>query len=265
MTSPSWDPQQYLRHEGPRTRPLADLLARVGELPGRPPRIADIGCGTGNGTALLAARWPAAHVTGYDSSAAMLRTAAAHAGPTPGGGRIDFARADLADWTPEPGAYDLILGNAVLQWVPDHWEHFPRWLAGLAPGGTFAFQVPGNYDAPSHALMRQLTRDPRWRERLRGVLRDQPVLQPVAYLELLCDLGCAGDAWETTYTHLLHGPDPVLDWVKGTGLRPVLDALGADADAFVTAYAALLRTAYPPGPHGTPFPFRRIFALGVTP
>ncbi|MFW6695570.1 trans-aconitate 2-methyltransferase [Streptomyces sp. MAR4 CNX-425] len=265
MTSPSWDPRQYLRHEGARTRPLTDLLARVGDPPRRPARIADIGCGTGNGTALLAARWPDAHLTGYDSSPDMLRAAAAHAGPTPGGGRIDFAPADLADWTPEPGTYDLIFGNAVLQWVPDHWEHFPRWLAGLAPGGTFAFQVPGNFDAPSHALMRQLTRDPRWRDRLDGVLPDRPVLQPVAYLELLYDLGCAADAWETTYTHLLHGADPVLDWVTGTGLRPVLDALGDAADAFVTAYAALLRTAYPPGPHGTPFPFRRIFALGVAP
>ncbi|MFE2277265.1 trans-aconitate 2-methyltransferase [Streptomyces sp. NPDC059454] len=260
--TPLWDPVQYLRHAGHRTRPFTDLLARVPELPGDPPRIADLGCGAGNVTALLTDRWPAARVTGYDNSSEML----AKARVDHEGGRLDFAHADVRTWTPgEP--YDLIVSNATLQWVPGHVERFGDWVGGLAPGGTFAFQVPGNFDAPSHTLLRELAASPRWRGRLAGVLRhDDAVLRPEAYLERLTALGCTTDAWETTYVHLLEGEDPVLDWVKGTGLRPVLTALADDPearDAFVDAYRSALRAAYPAGPHGTPFPFRRVFAVAV--
>ncbi|MFD7816027.1 trans-aconitate 2-methyltransferase [Streptomyces sp. NPDC059785] len=262
---PSWDPGQYLRHADHRARPFTDLLARVPDLPGRPARIADLGCGPGNVTALLAGRWPTARITGYDNSPEMLaRARADHEGPTPGGGRLDFATADARTWTPE-GPYDLIVSNATLQWVPDHTASFPAWVDALAPGGTFAFQVPGNFDSPSHRLMRELAESPRWKDRLAGTLRhDDAVRTPAAYLGHLIAAGCAADetdVWETTYLHLLKGEDPVLDWVKGTGLRPVLTTLGADADAFVTDYRAALREAYPPTAHGTVFPFRRIFAV----
>lgn len=263
----TWDPHQYLRHADHRSRPFVDLLARVPELPasGRPPRIADLGCGPGNVTRLLTARWPTAHVTGLDNSPAMLARAAELVGPTEGGGHLDFARADATSWTPPPGTYDLILSNATLQWVPDHVVSFPAWVEALTPGGTFAFQVPGNFDAPSHVLMRDLAASPRWRDRLGGVLRHaDAVLPPGAYLERLADLGCEVDAWETTYQHLLAGEDPVLDWVKGTGLRPVLTALsddGAATQTFLDEYRTLLRKAYPPTPHGTVFPFRRVFAV----
>ncbi|MFH8453503.1 trans-aconitate 2-methyltransferase [Streptomyces fungicidicus] len=265
--TPAWDPAQYLRHAGHRARPFTDLLARVPGLPGDPPRVADLGCGAGNVTALLAGRWPTARITGYDNSPEMLHRARAdHEGPVPGGGRIDFAHADVRTWTPDE-PHDLIVSNATLQWVPGHVERFADWIAGLAPGGTFAFQVPGNFGAPSHTLMRDIAGSPRWRDRLDGVLRhDDAVLRPEAYLEHLTALGCAADAWETTYVHLLTGEDPVLDWVKGTGLRPVLTALADDPrarDAFVAEYRTALRDAYPAGPHGTPFPFRRVFAVAV--
>jgi trans-aconitate 2-methyltransferase len=146
--------------------------------------------------------------------------------------------------------------------VPGHTGLFPAWIDALAPGGTLAFQVPGNFDAPSHRLMRELASS---YPRLGGVLRHEDAVRtPEEYLTLLTGLGCATDAWETTYVHLLPGEDPVLDWVRGTGLRPALDAL-ADApeerDAFLTAYRTALRAAYPAGPHGTPFPFRRVFAV----
>ncbi|MEV5935514.1 trans-aconitate 2-methyltransferase [Streptomyces sp. NPDC052079] len=256
--TPVWDPAQYLRHAGHRTRPFTDLLARIPELPGDPPRIADLGCGAGNVTALLAERWPAAQITGYDNSPEMLDKARADHGG------LRFAHADVRTWTPD-GPHDLIVSNATLHWVPGHADRFPEWIAGLAPGGTFAFQVPGNFDAPSHALMRELAGSARWRDRLSGVLRhDDAVLRPEAYLERLTALGCITDAWETTYVHLLQGEDPVLDWVKGTGLRPVLTALADDPearDAFVAEYCTALRSAYPAGPHGTLFPFRRVFAV----
>ncbi|MBQ1089565.1 trans-aconitate 2-methyltransferase [Streptomyces sp. B93] len=257
--APGWDPAQYLRHADHRARPFLDLLARVPDLPGDPPRIADLGCGPGNVTALLTERWPTAHVTGYDNSPEMLAKARAdHPRPA-------FAEADARTWTPAPASHDLIISNATLQWVPGHADRFPDWIAALVPGGTFALQVPGNFDAPSHRLMRDLARSPRWRNRLSTTLHHEDAVHtPEAYLARLTALGCTVDAWETTYVHLLTGEDPVLDWVKGTGLRPVLTALADDPEsreAFIADYRSALREAYPPGPHGTPFPFRRVFAV----
>ncbi|WP_116212185.1 trans-aconitate 2-methyltransferase [Streptomyces olivoreticuli] len=262
-TATGWDPRQYLRHSGHRTRPFHDLLARVPEPPRGPARIVDLGCGPGNVTALLAERWPDAHITGLDSSAEMLAEAAAHAGPTAGGGRLDFARTDLAGWVPEE-TYDLIVSSATFQWVPGHADLFPSWTAALAPGGTFAFTVPGNFTAPSHVLLHELCESPRWRDRLAGLHRAGHILEPAGYLERLAGLGLTADVWETAYMQLLSGTDPVLDWTKGTALRPVLAALADDASAteeFLTSYGALLREAYPAGPGGTVFPFRRVFAV----
>ena len=265
MSTPAWDPAQYLRHAGHRARPFVDLLARVPDLPSAAPAVADLGCGPGNVTVLLAERWPTAHVTGYDNSPEMLdRALTEHEGPTPGGGRLDFSYADVRTWAP-PQPYDLIVSTATLKWVPGHVERFAEWIAGLKPGGTFAFQVPGNFSAPSHRLMRELAHAPRFKDRLADTLRhDDAVLAPEAYLERLTALGCEADVWETTYVHLLTGEDPVLDWVKGTGLRPVLTALADDPAAredFLAQYRAALREAYPATAHGTPFPFRRVFAV----
>ncbi|APU40625.1 trans-aconitate 2-methyltransferase [Streptomyces sp. NPDC056254] len=264
-SAPTWDPQQYLRHAGHRTRPFLDLLARIPELPNRPARIADLGCGPGNVTELLATRWPEAAITGFDLSPEMLQRATdQHAGPTAGGGSLDFRRGDIADWLPEE-PYDLIVSNAALQWVPGHPGSFGTWINGLRPGGTFAFQIPGNFTAPSHALLAEQCDTPRWRSRLAGHgARYIHLLEPAEYLARFTALGCTADVWETTYHQLLHGPDPVLEWVKGTALRPVLTALGDDreaVDAFLTEYRDRLRAAYPSGPRGTVFPFRRIFAV----
>jgi trans-aconitate 2-methyltransferase len=263
-TSPTWDPSQYLRHAEHRARPFADLLARVPALPRDPARIADLGCGPGNVTTQLAEHWPAAHITGYDNSAEMLARTKEYAGPTSGGGRLDFAHADLTDWAPAQ-TYDLIVSNAALQWVPGHLDAFPGWLDALAPGGTFAFQIPNNIDAPLHALMRELAATARWQDRLAHILRhEDSVHDPLVYLDRLARLGCEVDLWETTYMQVLPGEDPVLDWAKGTGLRPALTALADDPearDAFVGAYRDLLRDAYPTEPYGTVLPFRRLFAV----
>jgi trans-aconitate 2-methyltransferase len=260
----TWDPAQYLRHAGHRARPFADLLARVTDLPGTAPRIADLGCGPGNVTTVLADRWPTAHITGYDNSPEMLAQTDPYAGPTAGGGRLDFAHADATEWAPTQ-TYDLIVSNAALQWVPGHLDRFGDWVGALAPGGTFAFQVPDNIDAPLHALMRELAATARWKSRLGEVLRrEDSVYAPGVYLDHLARLGCAADVWQTTYQHVLPGEDPVLDWVKGTGLRPALTALADDPearDAFVTEYRDLLRAAYPTAEYGTVLPFRRLFAV----
>lgn len=261
---PHWDPGQYLRYSGHRARPLHDLLARVPDLPRDPARVADLGCGPGGPTALLADRWPSARITGWDNSPRMLDAARPVAGPTSGGGELDFAAADLADWTPGE-SHDLIFSNAAFQWVPDHPASFPGWIAGLTPHGVLAFQVPGNFSAPSHRLLNELTGSPRWRSRLGHCARPvSPVLEPADYLRRLTALGCAVDAWESTYIQLLTGPDAVLDWMRGTALRPVLTALADDPaaeEAFLAEYGRALRTAYPAESHGTVFPFRRIFVV----
>ncbi|WP_344522847.1 trans-aconitate 2-methyltransferase [Streptomyces albiaxialis] len=264
--APEWDPQQYLRHSGHRLRPLLDLLARVpAELPGGDaPRIADLGCGPGGPSTVLAERYPHARVTGYDNSPAMLDEARAHARD----GRLDFAEADLATWRPAPGdRFGLLFSNAALQWVPGHAASFPAWVDALPSGGALAFQVPGNFSSPSHTLLAELRDSPRWRGRLGAPDRTDAVLTPAGYAERLLALGCEVDAWETTYLHLLTGEDPVLDWTKGTALRPVLTLLADDPearDAFTADYAAALRAAYPPGPDGrTAFPFRRVFVVAV--
>ncbi|RBY74295.1 trans-aconitate 2-methyltransferase [Geodermatophilus sp. TF02-6] len=256
--SAAWDPAGYLRFADERARPFTDLLARVGAR--EPLVVVDLGCGEGALTASLAARWPGARVTGVDSSPDMLAAAAAHAVP----GRVEFVAGDVRDW--QPGApVDVLVTNAVLHWVPGHAELLRRWAGRLAPGGWLALQVPGNGRAPTHALLADLCRSPRWA----GLLADaapaaDAVLDPAGYLEVLTGEGLAVDAWETTYLHVLSGDDPVLGWVRSTVLRPVLARLDADDAAELTAeYAAALREAYPPRVDGTTLlPFRRVFAVG---
>jgi len=256
----SWDPQVYLRFGDERTRPFRELLARVPDLPPAPV-VLDIGCGPGNSTAVLRERWPGARLIGVDNSAEMLATAASATGEP----SASYLSADAATFDPAGERPDLIASNALLQWVDGHLGVLTRWAAALRPGGVLAFQVPGNFAAPSHTLLADLRRSPRWRERLGDGARRAGVHEPAEYLETLLGAGCTADVWETTYSTLLPGPDPVLEWVRGTALRPVLARLAdpADRQAFLAEYGALLRDAYPAGEYGTVFPFRRIFAVGV--
>ncbi|MGN8130484.1 trans-aconitate 2-methyltransferase [Paenarthrobacter sp. 22069] len=253
-----WDPTKYVQFGDYRDRPFFDLTARIHAA--APARVVDLGCGPGNLTATLAERWPGAAIQGIDSSAEMLAKAAPLAADLPA---LQFTQADIAAWMPD-SRIDVVVSNAALQWVPGHQEMMRKWLAALRPGAWFAMQVPGNFNAPSHALMRSIAASDRWSEKLDGVLRGtESVGEPADYLDILLDAGCAADAWETSYQQVLAGPDPVLEWVRGTALRPVMAALGGeDAKQFETEYAAALRKAYPPGAHGTIFPFRRIFAVG---
>ena len=249
-----WDPLQYARYADQRSRPFFDLVARIGAP--APARVVDLGCGSGELTVSLAARWPGTALSGIDSSAEMIAQA-------PGGADFTVGTAEDFDAT----GTDVLISNAVLQWVPGHEPLLLRWAGQLNPGGWLAFQVPANFTAPSHRLMRELAESPRWHDRLDGVLRHtRPVAEPVEYLELLAGAGLAVDAWQTEYQHVLPGEDPVLDWVRGTGLRPVLAALtAAEAEEFSTEYAAALRRAYPIRSYGTAFGFRRTFVVAHKP
>lgn len=255
-----WDPAQYLRFSDERSRPFFDLTGRV--LTAGPRLVVDLGCGPGNLTAALAARWPGAEVLGIDSSGEMIEAAAASAADRADGhGRLSFARGDVRDWQPDAPP-DVIVSNAVLQWVPGHEDLLPGWAAALAPGGWLAFQVPGNFDQPSHVILRDLVGSPRWRPLLAGVELNRSVADPARYADLLARAGCRVDAWETTYVHVLPGEDPVTQWYKGTGLRPVLTALDPEqAAAFLGEYSERVRRAYPRQPYGTVLPFRRVFVV----
>jgi trans-aconitate 2-methyltransferase len=250
-----WDPGQYDVYADERSRPFHELVAAVrAQAPGR---VVDLGCGDGRLTAGLAARWPGADVLGIDSSAEMLAGAP---DAVPG---LSFRRASIEDWDAPAGSVDVLVSNAAFQWVPAHPALLARWVATLPVGGWLAFQVPGNFGSPSHTLLAGLIGSPRWAERLAGLPPERAgVLEPADYLDRLTALGCRVDAWETTYLHVLPGDDAILDWVRGTALRPVLTALAGQAEAmaeFEREYGALLREAYPRAPYGTVFPFRRIF------
>jgi trans-aconitate 2-methyltransferase len=262
-----WDPAQYLRFGDERSRPFFDLVGRIGAQ--RPALVVDLGCGPGQLTAALAARWPDAEVHGIDSSAEMIASArqlgpdATAPGPRSGdaAGRLSFAQGDVRDW--QPGRpVDVLVSNAVLQWVPGHEKLLPRWVATLAPGGWLAFQLPGNFDQPSHVILRELAGSGRWRSLLAGVALNRQGGDPAGYVDLLGRAGCSVDAWETTYQHVLPGEDPVLEWTRGTALRPVLAALDPRRGAaFQAEYGERLREAYPRQPYGTVLPFRRVFVV----
>lgn len=281
----AWDAATYRRFADERSRPFAELLARVfagvdGQVEA-PAEIVDLGCGSGELTLELAERWPEARVTGVDSSPQMLQAAremlqdrwgAQTSGTDSSRGRLEFIAGDASTWRPSRPV-DLMISNATLQWVPGHLELLPGWVESLTPGGTLAFAVPANFDAPSHVLLRETANDGPWAQRLAPVLRGgaagaEPVASVARYAEVLHAAGCRVDAWETTYRHVLdvegaHGDDAVLAWVGGTALRPLLAALHdeAEREAFTTVYAERLQSAYPRRPYGTPFEFRRIFVV----
>jgi trans-aconitate 2-methyltransferase len=272
MSRDIWSPQQYRAYSSHRGRPIFELLARMDI--DAPRFVVDLGCGPGERTMDLATRWPDALIEGIDSSEQMIAEArrlpvrAENDAEGDGAtirGRVRFEVGDLATWTPERPV-DVIFSNAALQWVPGHERLLPCWVKALAPGGRLAFSMPGNFDEPSHAILRELSGSPRWRHRLAGAVRHNVVGRPADYFSQLTALGCDVDAWETTYLQVLPGEDPVLEWMTGTALRPVLDLLtDGERETFMTELAAQLRAAYPRREFGTIFPFRRIFVVAGVP
>ncbi len=249
-----WDPSQYLRFSAHRSRPFFELLARVGAE--KPSRVVDLGCGPGTLTTTLAERWPEARVVGVDSSAEMVRAAAERAVP----GRLEFVQDDMRSYAPETPV-DVLVSNAALHWLPEHLELLPKLAGFLAPGGWLAFQVPANFAEPSHGELAALAGSERWRDKLRNL--ERPASHNAEdYLDALARAGLGVDVWETRYMQLLTGDDPVLEWMKGTALRPVLSRLDeSEQAAFIEEYAERLRRAYPAQSYGTLLPYRRVFAV----
>lgn len=252
---PSWDPSQYERYKAYRDRPALDLLIQVPE-DLNPHEIWDLGCGTGEHAALLKRRHPEAVVHGLDSSPDMLERARKRPEA------VEWVRADVASWAPETPA-DLIFSNAALHWLGDHTRLFPSLVSHLTSGGAFACQMPVSWRAPQHALLRETAVDGPWAGQLAGIDVVKPLLEPGGYYDALAPLCASVDLWTTSYLHVLDGEDPVVEWMKGSGLRPYLDALSPEAQApFLDAYRARLASAFPRRADGsTLLPFERLFVV----
>jgi trans-aconitate 2-methyltransferase len=251
----TWSPATYLQFEDERTRAARDLLAQVPLTAAK--KVVDVGCGPGNSTALLVARYPEAKAIGMDSSPAMLEEAR-KALPS-----ALFIEADANVWLPDADT-DLVFANATYQWIPKHLEMFRRILGVLGAGAVLAVQMPDNLAEPTHQLMQQVAAGGRWAERLSDAAR--AALPPVrAYYAALQPAASRLDIWHTIYNHVLSSPDDIVDWVRGTGLRPFIDPLAPDErDEFLRLYRARIADAYPPMVDGKVLlRFPRLFIVAV--
>ncbi len=232
-----WDPSLYSRFEDERTRPAAELLARIPLETAE--RLVDLGCGPGNSTELLRQRYPSAQIVGIDNSEAMLAAARKR---LPG---VIFELRDVAEWKPA-AQVDVAFANATLQWVPEHEQLFPRLLSTLAPGGVLAVQVPDNLDEPSHALMREVAAGPRFASSIREADKARSrILSAQRYYDLLARHADV-DIWRTTYHHVMKEPAAIVQWLSSTGLRPFIEALTPDLQqAFLAEYEQRIDAAYP--------------------
>ncbi len=249
----TWDPDRYLAYADERGRPFLDLIARIdAESPrrGRGPRLRAGQPDRAARPALAGRRRARSRLQPGDDRAARRPRASA------------FAVADLREWvSDEREQVDVLVSNATLQWVPDHLELLPELVERVRPGGWFAFQVPGNFDEPSHTIRQELAAEERYAAHTAGVAVPDSH-DPATYLEVLAAAGCAVDAWETTYLHVLTGEDPVFTWVSGTGARPTLEALPTELrEEFEEEFRARLRAAYPRHEYGVVLPFRRVFVV----
>lgn len=253
-----WNAAEYLKYSDERSRPLVDLLSQVHRHDIR--RIVDLGCGAGNLTRTLADRWPEARVIGVDSSEEML----AEAVPKTVAGKLEFERGDIGRWSSgEP--VDLIVSNAALHWVDDHPAVVSRLTTMLSPRGVLAVQMPNRFGTPSQIAIEQTVSDPRWASVLQGVGLHRGSVRPLLwYVYYLHDLGCTVNAWETTYFHVMTGENPVLQWLKGTALRPLIERLqnGQRAE-FLQSLGLRLENAYPAREGITVFPMPRLFFVAT--
>jgi trans-aconitate 2-methyltransferase len=250
-----WDAELYLKFAGERTQPSIDLIQRIKLT--APRTIVDLGCGPGNSTEALQRRWPEAKITGVDSSPRMIE-AARKAYPD---GFWELA--DAATWTAhEP--VDLVFSNAMFQWLPDHVTLCRHLFGQLAPGGALAVQMPAHHDSPVHREMLEVSKDAAWRDRMedaRAALTRKP---PSLYYDTLAPEAAQLDVWETIYYHVLAGPEAILEWFRGTGLRPFLESLNSNPERLRFEQLLLERynASYPRQPDGQVlFPFRRLFFI----
>jgi trans-aconitate 2-methyltransferase len=254
---PTWDPNQYLQFAEQRTLPCRDLIQRVDLT--APANTIDLGCGPGNSAAVIAGRWPNAKITGLDSSEDMI-AAARLSQP-----KHNWIVGNIPSWAQgDNQPLDLVCSNAAMQWVDDHATAFARLMRRVAPGGALAVQMPGNCDAPAHSLMRDLAASPAWRDHFPRGVREWHVHDLPFYYDVLSPHAKRIDLWATEYIHNMPESGAIVEWYRGTGLRPFLDSLTTDSDRdrFTNEYGERLRATYPTQSDGRLlFPFRRLFMV----
>lgn len=250
---PAWNAELYLQYANERTQPSIDLAARI-QL-AQPKRIVDLGCGPGNSTKVLRSRWPESEIVGLDNSAEMIAKA-----------RAEFPHArwelgEIATWQPAQ-SFDLVFSNAALHWVPDHAALIPRLFSQVVSGGALAVQMPAHLESPVHRAILEIADNSEWRAQTaaaRGMVR---VESPEFYYDVLCRQAARIELWVTVYQHVMNGPEGIVDWIRGTGLRPFLQALSTDDQRTRFAGKLLERVSadYPHRADGKIiFPFRRLF------
>jgi len=252
----AWSPTQYRKFEDERSRPAAELLARVPLE--QPRRVVDLGCGPGNSTELLPGRYPAAEVVGLDSSPDMLAAARKRLPD------LNFIEADVACWAPDRPV-ELLYSNATFQWVRGHRDVLGRLLATLPSGGVLALQMPDNLSEPTHRLMLDVALEGPWRTKFAAPIEREEIPPAAAYYDLLKPLASTVDIWTTIYNHPLADAAAILEWVRGTGLRPYLARLTPEEErAYLADYLARLALAYPPLVDGRVLlRFPRLFMVAV--
>jgi trans-aconitate 2-methyltransferase len=280
-----WNPEEYLKFRDERTQPCRDLAARISIPQVR--TVIDLGCGPGNSTQVLAERWPDAQITGLDSDTSMINVAIESlprgrwitgdianwaAGKPPNETAANPAGATTAenkvekDVQPQDAEiYDVVFSNAAMQWLPDHGVLYPQIFSHVAPSGALAVQIPSSFDRPAHRLLREIAASIAWRKWFpSGRVRNWAARDAEFYYDLLAPLASRVDIWQTEYFHVLPNAEAIVDWYRGTGMRPYLNAISEDADRekFIAEYTEKIRAAYKPRPDGKIlFPFLRIFLI----
>lgn len=254
----SWSAKQYVAFEDERTRPARDLLAAIPAVDAR--SVIDVGCGPGNSTQLLVERFPGAMVRGLDSSGDMIEAARKRLP------QVRFDQADIANWN-EAGPFDVIFANAVFQWLPDHATLLPALVDKLAPGGSLAIQMPDNLEQPPHRMMREVAAQGPWADKLAHIAGQRTALDDATnYYQILCGCSARVDVWRTTYHHPLKGgPAAVVEWFKGSGLRPFLDPLNeTEKNQYLAQYLEALKPYFPVLADGSVLlPFPRMFIVAT--
>lgn len=250
-----WNPDLYLKFAGERTQPAIDLLAKTALA--SPQRIIDLGCGPGNSTVLLKARWPDAKIIGLDNSPDMIAAAKAEYRD------MNWVESDITEWKAE-AAFDLIFSNAALHWVPEHKKIFPHLINQLSSDGVLAVQMPTHFQSRVHKRIHEIAVDPEWQHLTGQALEAIKVERPPFYYDLLQPHVSRLDLWETEYIHVLENHQGIVDWIRGTGLRPFLQALESDEQSarFEKLLLDGVSEDYAKQNDGRVlFPFRRLFIV----
>ncbi|MHC5306997.1 trans-aconitate 2-methyltransferase [Bartonella sp. LJL80] len=231
-----WSAKQYLKFEDERTRPVRDLANAIPLQ--EPAKIVDIGCGPGNSTEVLLQHWPHAQISGFDSSPNMIEKAKERLPD------LEFDVTNIECWSP-PSDCDILFSNAVFQWIPKHIEELQRLLAEMKQGAVLAVQMPDNLMEPSHRAMIEVAQDPRWQARIGHAARNK--LPDVSvYYDAFAPFARHIDLWHSIYNHTMANHSAIVEWVKGTGLRPFLDPLDQEErETYLSLYLEQIERAYP--------------------